>query len=131
MIVAGILASALARRRRPQVIRLFLLADGLLALAALVVVAIALTAVPSSASSTAPTGAGLAMGNWAALLGAAIAVAGSSIGAGIAVAYTGAAAVAAMSERPELFGRVLVIVGLSEGIAIYGLVVGILLLGRA
>lgn len=47
------------------------------------------------------------------------------------MAYTGAAAVAAMSERPELFGRVLVIVGLSEGIAIYGLVVGILLLGKA
>jgi V/A-type H+-transporting ATPase subunit K len=43
--------------------------------------------------------------NWAALIGAAIAVAGSSIGAAIAVAYTGAAALAAMSERPELFGR--------------------------
>jgi V/A-type H+-transporting ATPase subunit K len=67
---------------------------------------------------------------WAALLGAAIAVAGSAIGAGIAVAYTGAAALAAMSERPELFGRAIVIVGLAEGIAIYGLVVGIILIGR-
>jgi V/A-type H+-transporting ATPase subunit K len=67
---------------------------------------------------------------WAALIGAAIAVAGSAIGAGIAVAYTGAAALAAMSERPELFGRAIVIVGLAEGIAIYGLVVGIILIGR-
>jgi len=52
--------------------------------------------------------------NWAALLGASIAVAGSSIGAAIAVAYTGAAALATMSERPELFGRAMVIVGLAE-----------------
>ena len=64
-------------------------------------------------------------------MGAAIAVAGSSIGAAIAVAYTGAAALAAMSERPELFGRAMVIVGLAEGIAIYGLIVAIILIGRA
>ena len=67
----------------------------------------------------------------AALLGAAIAVAGSTIGAGIAVAYAGAAALAAMSERPEVFGRAMVIVGLAEGIAIYGLIIGILLIGKA
>ena len=66
-----------------------------------------------------------------ALLGAAIAVAGSSIGAGVAVAYTGAAALAAMSERPELFGRAMVVVGLAEGIAIYGLIVAIILVGEA
>ena len=64
------------------------------------------------------------------LLAAAIAVAGSSIGAAIAVAYTGAAALAAMSEKPEIFGRAMVIVGLAEGIAIYGLIVALLLIGR-
>ena len=68
--------------------------------------------------------------SWAALLGAAIAVAASSIGAAIAVAYTGAAALAALSERPELFGRAMVIVGLAEGIAIYGLIVAIILIGK-
>ena len=57
--------------------------------------------------------------------------AGSSIGAGIAVAYTGAAALAAISERPEMFGRAMVIVGLAEGIAIYGLIVAIILIGKA
>ena len=67
----------------------------------------------------------------AALLGAAIAVAGSTIGAGIAVAYTGAAALAAISEKPEMFGRAMVIVGLAEGIAIYGLVIAIILMGKA
>ncbi len=67
----------------------------------------------------------------AALLGAAIAVAGSTIGAAIAVAYTGAAALAAISEKPEMFGRAMVIVGLAEGIAIYGVVIAIMLIGRA
>jgi V/A-type H+-transporting ATPase subunit K len=36
-----------------------------------------------------------------------------------------------VSEKPEMFGRSLVIVGLAEGIAIYGLVVAILLIGKA
>ena len=69
--------------------------------------------------------------NGMALLAAAIAVAGACIGAAIAVAYTGAAALAAMSERPELFGRAMVIVGLAEGIAIYGLIIAVILIGKA
>jgi V/A-type H+-transporting ATPase subunit K len=64
------------------------------------------------------------------MIGAAIAVAGSSIGAAIGVAYTGAAAIAAISEKPEIFGRAMVIVGLAEGIAIYGLVIAVALLNR-
>ena len=56
---------------------------------------------------------------------------GAFIGAAIAVAYTGSAALAAISEKPELFGRAIVFVGLSEGVAIYGLVVALLLIGRA
>ena len=79
-------------------------------------------------AAAAPAAAG---SNAGALIGAAIAVAGSTIGAGIAVAYVGGAALAAMSERPELFGRAMVIVGLAEGIAIYGLIVGIILIGKA
>ena len=67
----------------------------------------------------------------AALIGAGIAVAGSTIGAGFAVAYTGSAALAAISEKPESFGRSMVFVGLAEGIAIYGLVVAIILIGKA
>lgn len=65
-----------------------------------------------------------------AFIGAAIAVAASAIGAGIAVAYTGSAALATMSEQPELFGRAMVVVGLAEGVAIYGLIVAVLILGN-
>jgi hypothetical protein len=46
-------------------------------------------------------------------------------------ALPGAAPIAALSERPELFGRAMVIVGLAEGIAIYGLIVAIILIGKA
>ena len=67
----------------------------------------------------------------AALFGASIAVAGCGIGAAIGVAYTGAAALAAISERPEIFGRAMVVVGLAEGIAIYGLVIAMIMIGRA
>jgi len=58
----------------------------------------------------------------------AIATGVSALGAGIAVASVGAAAVGALAEKPELFGRALVLVGLAEGIAIYGLIVAIIIL---
>ena len=51
-----------------------------------------------------------------------------SIGAGIAVGRTGSAAIGAISEKPEVFGKSIVFVGLSEGIAIYGLLIAILVL---
>ncbi|RZV98636.1 MAG: acetyl-/propionyl-CoA carboxylase subunit alpha, partial [Rhodobacteraceae bacterium] len=37
----------------------------------------------------------------------------------------------AIAEKPELLGRVVILVGLAEGIAIYGLIVAILILNRA
>ena len=120
----------LRRRGRLAVVQLFWAVNAVVVAAALVVLVQALTA-PAAAEMAAAAGPGSASSNWAALLGAAIAVAGSSIGAAIAVAYTGAAALAALSERPELFGRAMVIVGFTEGIAIYGLVVAVILIQRA
>jgi V/A-type H+-transporting ATPase subunit K len=136
VLVAGSLAVGwLLRRRGRPALRWMLAANGVLLLAALALLVMALTAGPSSATTvvhaagTATAAANAANGS--ALIGAAIAIAGSSIGAAIAVAYTGSAALAAMSERPELFGRAMVIVGLAEGIAIYGLIVSVILIGKA
>lgn len=64
------------------------------------------------------------------MLAAALATAASALGAAYAVAHVGSAAVGALAEKPELLGRVLVLVGLAEGIAIYGLIVAILILNR-
>lgn len=128
-VAVGAAATGAALRAHPRGgLRAVKVANAVLLLAAGAVAVLVATAHPGLAATTAaaakPYGGD-------ALIGAAIAVAGSSIGAGIAVAYTGSAAVAAMSERPELFGRAMVIVGLAEGIAIYGLVVAIILIGRA
>ena len=66
---------------------------------------------------------------WA-FLSAAISTGLSALAAGIAVAYVGAAAVGAVSEKPEMAGRALIFVGLAEGIAIYGLIIAIMILGK-
>ena len=63
-------------------------------------------------------------------LSAAIAVSASTLGAGIAVAVVGSAAMGAIGERPELAGRALIFIGLAEGIAIYGLIVAIMILAK-
>jgi V/A-type H+-transporting ATPase subunit K len=54
----------------------------------------------------------------------------SALAAGYAVAHVGSAAIGALAEKPELLGRVLILVGLAEGIAIYGLIIAILILNR-
>lgn len=63
-------------------------------------------------------------------LSAALATGLAALGAAYAVASVGAAAVGAIAEKPELFGRVLILVGLAEGIAIYGVIVSVLILNR-
>jgi V/A-type H+/Na+-transporting ATPase subunit K len=63
-----------------------------------------------------------------ATLAAALSTGLACIGAGIAVGGSGAAAVGATAEKPESFGRALIFVGLSEGIAIYGLIISFLVL---
>jgi V/A-type H+-transporting ATPase subunit K len=62
---------------------------------------------------------------------AAVAAGLATLAAGYAVAMVGSAAVGALAEKPELLGRVLILVGLAEGIAIYGLIVAILILNKA
>ena len=63
-------------------------------------------------------------------LSAALAAGASAVGAAYAVGRVGSAAVGALTEKPELLGRVLILVGLAEGIAIYGLIIAILILNR-
>ncbi len=136
-LIAGSAVAAHLAARRGRRAGIVLAGAGLLVLAgAVALLVLAAGAGPSAAAggahlATAAAAPAAAGSNTGALIGAAIAVAGATIGAGIAVAYVGGAALAAMSERPELFGRAMVIVGLAEGIAIYGLIVGIILIGKA
>lgn len=91
-----------------------------------------LTLAPAAQAAGAAVGGG-GLGPDAATLGvlaAALSTALAALGAGYAVAKVGAAAIGALAEKPELFGRLLILVGLAEGIAIYGLIVSILILNR-
>jgi V/A-type H+/Na+-transporting ATPase subunit K len=63
-------------------------------------------------------------------LAAAISAGLGSIGAAYAVGATGSAAIGVIAEKPEAFGRVLIFVGLAEGIAIYGLIIAFMILTR-
>jgi len=76
------------------------------------------------AADVAASGAG-----WG-FLGAAIAAGLGCLGAGIAVAVVGSSALGVVGEKPEMLGSTLIYLGLAEGIAIYGLIVALLILGR-
>ena len=72
---------------------------------------------------------GVSSGEGLRFIGAALSTGLASIGAGIAVAASGAAAIGAISEDAQLLGKTIIFVGLSEGIAIYGLIISIMILG--
>jgi V/A-type H+-transporting ATPase subunit K len=54
----------------------------------------------------------------------------ATIGAGYAVGAVGSSALGAVSENPRILGKTLIFVGLAEGIAIYGLITSIIILGQ-
>ncbi|MEG1642184.1 MAG: ATP synthase subunit C [Synergistaceae bacterium] len=88
---------------------------------------IALTSNPAfaeTASAPLGTAAGLAF------IAAAISTGLACLGAGFAVASVGSAALGLVGEKPEMLGTTLIYLGLSEGIAIYGVIVSLLILGR-
>ncbi|CAG4883071.1 H+transporting two-sector ATPase C subunit [Georgfuchsia toluolica] len=66
---------------------------------------------------------------WA-MASAAAATGISTAAAAHAVARLGSAAIGALAEKPDQFGKLLIFVGLAEGIAIYGLIVSVLILNR-
>lgn len=68
--------------------------------------------------------------NGVGMLAAAIATGLACIGSGIAVAVVASSAVGAISEDPSLLGKTIILAGLAEGIAIYGLIISIMILNK-
>lgn len=98
---------------------------GLLALAGLGV-----PEVMAAASAVEEASQPMTLGMGLAILGVGLPTAASTIAAALAIGPIGSAALAVIAEKPEAFGRALIIIGLAEGIAIYGLVLSILLLDK-
>ncbi len=62
-------------------------------------------------------------------IGAGLAIGLAGTGAGIGLGPAAAAAAAAMIEKPESFGKLLVLLALIEAVAIYGFVIAFVLIG--
>lgn len=69
-------------------------------------------------------------GNGLGFIAAGLSTGLASLGAGVAVSSVGSAAIGAVSESPKILGRTMIFLGLAEGIAIYGLIISIMILGR-
>ncbi|MBN1685578.1 MAG: ATPase [Spirochaetales bacterium] len=64
------------------------------------------------------------------LIAAAIAFGFGAIGAGIAIAHVGAAAMAAIGEKPEIASQALIFIALGEGLVIFGFITALMILGK-
>ena len=54
----------------------------------------------------------------------------TGLGSGIAVASSASAALGALSEDGSLFGKSIIFVAMAEGIALYGLIISFMILGK-
>ena len=84
------------------------------------------TASVSAATDTASAGLATGLG----YIGAALVTGLSGIGSGIAVASSASAALGAISEDGSLFGKSMIFVAMAEGIALYGLIISFMILGK-
>lgn len=103
------------------------LTSNITAVACGVVIALVVAYQPAFAAE-ATSDAGIATG--LGYLAAALSTGLSCVGGGIAVASAASAALGAISEDGSIFGRSLIFVGLAEGIALYGLIISFMILGR-
>ena len=83
---------------------------------------------PVSAANSAEAANGLSTG--LAYLGAALSTGLSCVAGGIAVASAASAALGAISEDGSILGKSLIFVGLAEGVALYGLIISFMILGK-
>lgn len=79
-------------------------------------------------AATSSADAGLATG--LGYLAAALVTGLSCIGGGIAVASAASAALGAISEDQSILGKSLIFVGLAEGVALYGLIISFMIIGK-
>ena len=63
-------------------------------------------------------------------IAAAVVTSASAIGAGFAVAAAAPAAIGAISENSDNFGKAMIFVALAVGVAIYGLLISILIINK-
>lgn len=63
-------------------------------------------------------------------MAAAIAFGLGALGAGIAIANVGSAAMGTLGEKPELAGQALIFIALAEGLVVFGFITALMILGK-
>jgi len=63
-------------------------------------------------------------------IAAAVAFGMGALGAGIAIANVGAAAMGAIAEKPEIAGQALIFIALAEGLVVFGFITALMILGK-
>lgn len=97
---------------------------------AVIVTLAAVTQATGPTVAQAPTTTGVGLSQGAALaIGAAIAMGITGFGVGLGMGQASASAMAAIAERPEVFGKTMVYVVFIEAVAIYALVIAIMMIG--
>ena len=94
----------------------------------LLVASVVMLSVTASVKAATDAAGGLATGMG--YLSAALVTGISGIGSGIAVASSASAALGAISENDSLFGKSIIFVAMAEGIALYGLIISFMILGK-
>ncbi len=67
---------------------------------------------------------------WKIAIAAALAIGAAAIASAYGIAHAGSAAMAAMAEKPEVATWGVIIVALAEGLALYGLVIAFMIIGK-
>ncbi len=88
------------------------------------------SAYAQTGSDTAPLSAERAQVQKYGLIAAALAFGFGAIGAGIAIASVGAAAMGAIGERPEIASQALIFIALAEGLVVFGFITALMILGK-
>lgn len=114
-------------RQKKQIIRLQL-AISLIAIALLIITFLITSVVAHPTAVQEPAldeSSGLAI--FGAALGAGIAMGLAGIGAALALGTASSAAIGAIAERPEVFGRTIIFIAFIEGIGVFGFVIAFML----
>ena len=93
-------------------------------------IAIAVMFAGSASVQAASAGADGGLATGLGYIAAALVTGLSCIGGGIAVASAASAALGALSEDQSILGKSLIFVGLAEGVALYGLIISFMILGK-
>ena len=115
--------------KKPRPLQKQLLVSNAFFFFGIMLVAIAVT-FAGGASVQAATGADAGLATGMGYIAAALVTGLSCIGGGIAVASAASAALGAISEDQSILGKSLIFVGLAEGVALYGLIISFMILGK-